>query len=139
MSAEANTSAGSPRSMRSRSRPEAPNTGASLIPSDFSKAAPRSSIAERRLPAAYSRTGCCAIAVLATMQIANTENQYAATSLRDTAHVYPAQPFHVPRADFLVRERHERDLSLAVAQRRPVALECDQDIAPDGRIEQLSP
>ncbi|HEY6241047.1 MAG TPA: hypothetical protein VIW78_09425 [Burkholderiales bacterium] len=52
MSAEANTSRGSPRSIRSRNKPEAPNTGATLIPEATSKAAPISSITARRLPAA---------------------------------------------------------------------------------------
>src|SRR5882672_6477401 len=139
MSAEANTSAASPRSMRSRSKPEAPNTGASSIPSDFSNAAPSSSIAERKLPAAYNRTGSCAIAAPAMMPIAIPASPYAIALLGNTAHVDPAQPLYVARADFLVGERDQRDPSLALAQRRPVALECDEDLASDGRVEQLAP
>jgi hypothetical protein len=109
-----------------------------LIPSVASKAAPSSSITERRLPAAYSRTGSCAVAALATTPIANPASQCAATLLGHTAHVDPAQPFHVARADFLVGERDERDSSLAVLQRRPVPLERDQDVASDRRVEQLA-
>src|SRR5215467_10485803 len=69
------------------------------------------------------------------MPNANPESQL----LGDTAHVDPGQPLHMPRARPLVGEGNEGDLTLALPQRGPVALERDQDAAPDGRVEQLSP
>src|ERR1700675_2096977 len=83
--------------------------------------------------------GSCAIAALITTPAPSPASQRTAALLGDTAHIDPAQPFHVPGADLLVRERHQRDPSLTVAQRQSVALECDQDAASDRRVEQLTP
>ncbi len=57
MFAEANTSAGAPLTMRSRSKPDGPNSPLTAMRVSLVKVAPISVIAARRLPAAYSRTG----------------------------------------------------------------------------------
>src|SRR5512142_955167 len=63
MLAEANTSALAPRSISSRSEPDAPYLAITLTPVAFSYAAATSSSEPRRLPAACSRTGSAASAM----------------------------------------------------------------------------
>src|SRR5215470_1875291 len=115
-SAEANTSAGSPLSMRSRRRPEAPKVAAADAPSEFEKACAISVIAARKLPAAKTRTGSAATAVFARTKVkGRTSATRSSTGVRGVR-IEQLLPIDLVVGDSLLPRRRDKPVNKLLAK-----------------------